>query len=84
MTNFRRQFLLKTCMLVDLGILALSYLLASVKIWDLTAFNSFASFISIRVKVLNILLVLALFYSWHLIFSAFRLYGSRRLGDGKE
>jgi len=84
LTNFRRQFLLKTCMLVDLGILALSYSIASVKIWDLTAFNSFASFTSIRVKVLNILLVLALFYSWHVIFSAFRLYGSRRLRDGKQ
>ena len=84
MTNFRRQILIKTFMLFDLGILAFSFVLAAVQVWHLTAFNSFAAFISMRVKVLNILLFLGLFYSWHLIFSAFGLYGSRRLGDRKQ
>jgi len=37
-----------------------------------------------RIKVPNILLFLGLFYSWHVIFSAFGLYGSRRLGDRKQ
>jgi exopolysaccharide biosynthesis polyprenyl glycosylphosphotransferase len=37
-----------------------------------------------RVKVLNILLFLGLFYSWHVIFSAFGLYRSRRLGDRSQ
>lgn len=71
-------------MLFDLGILAVSYMVAAVRIWHLTAFNSFAAFISMRVKVLNILLFLGLFYSWHVIFSAFGLYRSRRLGDRKQ
>ena len=84
MTNFRRQTLLKMFMLVDLGILAFSYVAASVQVWHLTASSSFAAFFSMRVKVLNILLVLGLFYSWHIIFSAFGLYGSRRLGDRKQ
>ncbi len=84
MTNFRRQFLVKTLMLVDLGILALSFVLAAIQVWHLTASSSFASFISMRVKVLNILLVLGLLYSWHLIFSVFGLYGSKRLGDRKQ
>jgi exopolysaccharide biosynthesis polyprenyl glycosylphosphotransferase len=83
-TNFRRQILIKIFMLFDLGILAFSYVVAAVGIWHLTAFSSFASFISMRVKVLNILLFLGLFYSWHLIFSALGLYGSRRLGDRKQ
>jgi exopolysaccharide biosynthesis polyprenyl glycosylphosphotransferase len=84
MTNFRRQILIKAFMLFDLGILAVSYMVAAVRIWHLTAFNSFASFISMRVKVLNILLFLGLFYSWHVIFSAFGLYRSRRLGDRSQ
>ncbi len=84
MTNFRRQILVKTFMLSDLGIIAFSYVVAAVRIWHLTAFSSFAFFISMRVKVLNILLFLGLFYFWHLIFSAFGLYGSRRLGDRKQ
>ena len=84
MTNFRRQILIKTLMLFDLAILAFSYLVAAVGIWHLTEFSSFASFISMRVKVLNFLLFLGLFYSWHLIFSAFGLYGSKRLGDRRQ
>jgi exopolysaccharide biosynthesis polyprenyl glycosylphosphotransferase len=71
-------------MLFDLGILAFSYVVAAVRIWHLTAFSSFAAFISMRIKVPNILLFLGLFYSWHVIFSAFGLYGSRRLGDRKQ
>ena len=84
MTNFRRQTLLKMFMLVDLGILVFSYVAAAVQVWHLTASDSFAAFISMRVKVLNILLLLGLFYSWHIIFSAFGLYGSRRLGNRKQ
>jgi exopolysaccharide biosynthesis polyprenyl glycosylphosphotransferase len=84
MTNFRRQTLLKMFMLVDPGILAICCVAASVQVWHLTASNSFAAFFSMRVQVLNILLVLCLFYAWHVIFSAFGLYGSRRLGDRKQ
>jgi exopolysaccharide biosynthesis polyprenyl glycosylphosphotransferase len=84
MTNFRRQTLLKMLMLVDLAIFAISCVAASVQVWHLTASNSFDAFFSMRVKVLNILLVLGLFYAWHVIFSAFGLYGSRRLGDRKQ
>jgi len=83
-TTFRRQILIKAFMLFDLGIFVVSYVVSAVRIWHLTAFSSFGSFISMRVKVLNILLLLGLFYSWHVIFSAFGLYGSRRLGDRKQ
>jgi exopolysaccharide biosynthesis polyprenyl glycosylphosphotransferase len=84
MTNFRRQVLVQTFMLSDLGILAFSYVIAAVRIWHLTEFSSFAAFISMRVKVLNIVLCLGLVYSWHVISHAFGLYGSRRLGDRKQ
>lgn len=84
MTSFRRQILIKAFILFDLGILAFCYAVAAVQIWHLTGFSSFASFISMRVKVLNILLLLGFFYSWHFIFSAFGLYGSKRLAERKQ
>jgi exopolysaccharide biosynthesis polyprenyl glycosylphosphotransferase len=84
MTNFRRQFLDKSLLWFDLFVLAISYSIAAAQIWHLNAFHSFTSFISMRVKVSNIILVAALFCSWHLIFSAFGLYGSKRLGDRKQ
>jgi exopolysaccharide biosynthesis polyprenyl glycosylphosphotransferase len=37
-----------------------------------------------RVKVLNILLFLGLFYFWHVVFSAFGLYQSKRLENRKQ
>src|SRR5665213_302696 len=84
MTNFRRQFLLKTFMLLDPGLLTLSFMVAAIHTWHLTEYDSFATFFSMRIKLSNILVFLGLFYFWHLIFSAFGLYGSRRLGDRKE
>jgi exopolysaccharide biosynthesis polyprenyl glycosylphosphotransferase len=84
LTNFRRQALRKMSMLVDIGILALSFVAAAVPVWHLTASHSFAAFIFMRVQILNILLILGLFYLWHVIFSAFGLYDSRRLGSRKQ
>jgi exopolysaccharide biosynthesis polyprenyl glycosylphosphotransferase len=82
-TNFRRQMLLKVFMLFDLGVLATSFVVTSIEIWHLNAIDPFAAFISMRISVLNVLLFLALFYSWHIIFSACGLYGSKRLGNKK-
>ena len=84
MTKLSRQILLKAFMVFDLGILALSCMVVAARIWHLTEFDSFASFISMRVKVPNILLSLGLFYSWHVIFCAFGLYRSRRIGSRKQ
>jgi exopolysaccharide biosynthesis polyprenyl glycosylphosphotransferase len=84
MNSFRRQILLKMFMLLDPGLLTLSFLVAAIRIWQLTGFTSFAAFFSMRIKLSNFVLFLALFYCWHLIFSMFGLYGSRRLADRKE
>jgi len=84
MTNFRRQIMVRMFMLFDPMILTISYIIAAIEIWHLTEFISFAAFFSMRIKLSNILVFLGLFYFWHVIFSAFGLYGSRRLGDRKE
>ncbi len=84
MTNFRRQLLLKIFMLLDPGLLTISFLAAAVRTWHLTEFTSFAAFFAMRIKLSNLVVFLGLFYFWHLIFSAFGLYGSRRLGNRRE
>src|ERR1700678_911956 len=84
MTNFRRKILVNVLMLFDLGILALSCLVAAVRVWHLTAFGSFTSFISLRVKVLNIILFLGLVCFWHSLLATFGLYSSRRLADRNQ
>src|SRR5580658_409064 len=84
MTNFRRQILLKMFMLLDPSLLTISFLVAAVPAWHLTEFASFAAFFSMRIKLSNLLVFLGLFYCWHVIFSSFGLYGSRRLGGRRE
>jgi exopolysaccharide biosynthesis polyprenyl glycosylphosphotransferase len=84
MTNFRRQFLDRILVWLDLVIVAISFCITSAFVWHLTAFHSFASFISLRVSVSNIVLLAVLFGAWHLIFAALGLYGSKRLGDRKQ
>ena len=81
MTHFRRQILVKMFMLLDPTLLTISYLIAAIRIWHLTEPTSFAAFVSMRIKLLNILVFVGLFYFWHVIFSSFGLYGSRRLGN---
>ena len=84
MITFRRHILDKMFMFLDPSLLTFSYMVAAIRIWHLTELTSFTAFFSMRIKILNLLVFLALFYFWHLIFSAFGLYGSRRLGDRKE
>lgn len=84
MITFRRHILDKMFMLLDPSLLTVSCLVVSIRIWHLTEPTSFTAFVSMRIKLLNVLVFLGLFYAWHLIFYAFGLYGSRRLGDRKE
>lgn len=84
MIAFRRQFLDKMFMLLDPSLLTFAYTVAAIRVWHLTELTSFTAFVSMRIKLLNVLVFLGLFYTWHLIFHNFGLYGSRRLGDRKE
>jgi FlaA1/EpsC-like NDP-sugar epimerase len=68
-------------MLFDMLILAFSFALAAIPVSQLTAKVSFVSFLSMRVKVQNIVILLVLFLMWHFIFSIFGLYESKRLSD---
>jgi len=75
---------MKAFMLSDLAIMALSFALAAVPVAYRTTTVSLAAFLSMRVKVGNILLFLVLLSAWHLVFSLSGLYHSKRLSDRKS
>ncbi|MGA9133528.1 MAG: sugar transferase [Candidatus Sulfotelmatobacter sp.] len=79
--SFRRRILLKALMLFDLFVLGLSFALAAIPESRLTGQVSFLSFLSMRIKVQNILVLLTLMLGWHFLLSMFGLYESKRLSD---
>jgi exopolysaccharide biosynthesis polyprenyl glycosylphosphotransferase len=79
--SFRRRILLKALMLFDLLVLVLSFALAAIPVSRLTGKVSFLSFLSMRIKVQNILVILVLMLVWHSVLSMFGLYESKRLAD---
>jgi exopolysaccharide biosynthesis polyprenyl glycosylphosphotransferase len=79
--SFRRRILLKALMLFDLFVLGLSFALAAIPVSRLTGQMSFLDFLSMRIKVQNMLVVLTLMLGWHFILSMFGLYESKRLAD---
>jgi exopolysaccharide biosynthesis polyprenyl glycosylphosphotransferase len=66
-------------MLFDILVFSFSFTLAAVPVSQLTARGSFVNFLSLRVKVQNILMFLAFLLAWHFVFSIFGLYESKRL-----
>jgi exopolysaccharide biosynthesis polyprenyl glycosylphosphotransferase len=81
MTSFRRQFLVKLFTLSDLAIMVCSFVLAGLPESYLGAHISFSSFLSMRIKLQNALVFVALLAAWHVIFSVLGLYKSKRLED---
>ena len=79
MTSFRRQFLVKLFTLSDLAIMVCSFALASLPESYLGAHVSFTSFLSMRIKLQNAIVFLAVLAVWHGVFSAIGLYESKRL-----
>ena len=78
MGNVRRQFLLNTMKLFDLVLMMVSFGLAAVVVSQ-KASVSLTEFLSLRVKVQNFVTFSLLLLAWHIIFSSFGMYSSRRL-----
>jgi exopolysaccharide biosynthesis polyprenyl glycosylphosphotransferase len=79
--NLRRDILLKTYKLFDLLTMTCAFLLTTwVSCYSLGRV-SFIEFMEMRIKLSNIALFLGFLFIWHLIFSAFGLYESRRLSN---
>ena len=79
MITFRRRILLKAAKLFDLALMVLSFAMATALAAYETPTISLARFLSVRVKVGNFALFAFFLLAWHLTFSSFGLYTSKRL-----
>jgi len=77
----RRQILLRAFKYADLLIMTISFLLAASAVFSKFDTVSFVQFLSMRIKVENFVLFVAFLTLWHVIFSAFGLYDSRRVSS---
>ncbi len=78
MSSTRRQMLLSALKFFDLMVLVASFWLASLPAMYESGV-SFSEFFSMRIKIQNFVIFLGLMIVWHIIFSSFGLYESRRL-----
>jgi exopolysaccharide biosynthesis polyprenyl glycosylphosphotransferase len=79
MTTFRRRLLIETAKAFDLAAMSFSFGLATVMVAYETPTVSLTQFLSMRIKLGNFALFACFLIVWHIIFSSFGLYGSRRL-----
>lgn len=75
----RRRILLNLFELLDLGLMAFSFAVATLPDLPDSDLASFTQFFSMRVKVVNFVLFALLLLVWHIIFASFGLYRSKRL-----
>jgi exopolysaccharide biosynthesis polyprenyl glycosylphosphotransferase len=81
MNEIKRSILLTSLKLFDLGLLMGSYALATLLIVNAHQGTSLAEFLSMRVKLGNLLIFSGVLIIWHFIFSICGMYGSRRLSS---
>ncbi|HTV60704.1 MAG TPA: sugar transferase [Verrucomicrobiae bacterium] len=84
MNEARRNFLLNALKLFDLGLLVVSYGLATVVIVSTRRDLSLSQYLSMRVKVSNFAIFLAMVLAWHLVFAFSGMYGSKRLSTRRS
>jgi exopolysaccharide biosynthesis polyprenyl glycosylphosphotransferase len=84
MILIRREFLLNALKLFDLALMVGSFLLTTLLILRKSAAMPFSDFFSMRIKVGNFVLFFALLVLWHVIFSSFGLYNSRRMSGRRR
>jgi exopolysaccharide biosynthesis polyprenyl glycosylphosphotransferase len=80
----RRKLLLPFFKLYDLLVMGISFGMAAGLTYEETGAISLEDFFSMRVKVKNFILFSGMVLLWHLIFSSFGLYDSRRLASRRE
>ena len=81
MVRTHRQVLIRIYPLLDLLIMVATFFAAAVAVAHAESDIHFREFISMRIKVGNFALFGCILFLWHVIFSAFGLYQSRRLSS---
>ncbi len=84
MNAFRRQLLLNALKLFDICLMVSCFGMATVVVSQASKTGSLAEFLSLRVKMANLLIFVIFLLSWHVIFSSFGLYASHRLSQRRE
>ena len=79
MGTIRRQILLNTLKLFDLALMVLSFALGTVAATQARGWVGLEQFLSMRVKIENFVIFSCMLLVWHLVFSVFGIYTSRRL-----
>jgi exopolysaccharide biosynthesis polyprenyl glycosylphosphotransferase len=77
--NYRRQFLMNSLKLFDLGLMLLSFAVATIAVSEASGAVTLEQFLAMRVKIANFVIFSGLVMVWHLMFSVFGIYASRRL-----
>jgi exopolysaccharide biosynthesis polyprenyl glycosylphosphotransferase len=82
--TIRRRILLNLFKLFDVVLMVCAFALATVPVLKEHGGHSFTQFLSMRVKVGNLGLFLSFLVIWHIIFSAFGLYQSKRMASRRS
>jgi len=83
MRTTRRRILVDAFKLFDLGLMVSSFLLATLAVYRGSGF-SLEQFLSMRIKVWNLVLFLGFVVAWHVVLKAFGLYKSWRLSSRRD
>jgi exopolysaccharide biosynthesis polyprenyl glycosylphosphotransferase len=78
MANLRRKFLLDLLKMLDLLIMGLAFSLGLIAEQYNVGSMDLNNFLSMRVKIENLIVFCVFLISWHVVFSSFLLYQSRR------
>ena len=81
MEPLRRKVALIALMLGDVLVMVIAFVIgAAIVSYEASSF-SFSAFVSMRIKVQNFIVFLGLLGIWHIIFSSYGLYHSRRISS---
>jgi exopolysaccharide biosynthesis polyprenyl glycosylphosphotransferase len=83
MGTIRREILQGAFKLFDLLLLIVSFAAATLPVIARIGARSLGDFLEVKVKLENLVVFALLLWVWHLIFSALRLYDSKRLASRK-
>jgi len=84
MSALWRKVLNDVLKLFDLSLLILSFGVATLPILARVGPVSFAQFWSMRIKLQNLVVFFGLLCVWHIVFSMFGLYSSKRLASRRR
>jgi exopolysaccharide biosynthesis polyprenyl glycosylphosphotransferase len=79
MNDAKRRLLLSGLKMFDLSMVVVSFALATVIIVYLRQGPSLSQFLSMRIKVWNVAILVATVVAWHVVFVFCGMYGSKRL-----